>query len=115
MTNPHNHYGPKVYALRDPRNGALRYVGCTRRPLYDRLHAHVNEAMRRGGYCEKARWLLDLMADNYQRPEIVLLCEPDQQNARAAERRAICEHIAAGHALFNVHMRHEHTEREGER
>src|SRR5262249_29863306 len=32
-----------VYALRDPRDGAVRYVGVTKKSLAERLSGHVNK------------------------------------------------------------------------
>lgn len=58
-----------IYALIDPRYGALRYVGKTVRSLQWRFRGHLNEA-RSGGKSHKNFWLRQLYNAGFQ-PDIV--------------------------------------------
>lgn len=66
----------KVYGLSDPRDGRIRYVGCTTLPLLSsRLAAHVDQSkfpQRRGYTSARAVWIREVLAAG-KRPTIVLL------------------------------------------
>lgn len=79
----------KIYALIDPNNHAVRYVGQTVNSLDRRLQAHYRAARRgvpKGG--GKVKWLLGLEAAG-GRPIIRLLEECSEHEWREAERRWI--------------------------
>lgn len=58
-----------VYALRDPRDGAFRYIGKTVRPVERRLKEHLREAP---GEHRRSRWIQKLKRLGLQ-PEVVVL------------------------------------------
>lgn len=72
-----------IYALLDPRNAAVRYVGKTRNSLSIRLHAHCSNCRRETNH--KANWLRQLFALNLT-PQIVLLEETTTANWQGRER-----------------------------
>lgn len=75
----------RIYALVDPRDGLVRYVGKTIQALPWRLQQH--RQLARTEHSAKADWLLDLESQGL-RPDIRLLEElPDKANWRDAERR----------------------------
>ena len=86
-----------IYALRDPRNGEIRYVGITKQTVKKRLIAHLRTA-RSGAQWHSARWLAQLLEENL-RPQIEILERTDD-----AEREIfwIAHSIAAGYMLTNA-------------
>jgi hypothetical protein len=61
--------GPwQIYALVDPRDERVRYVGVTIRPLFDRLADHIEKPTNR----EMRRWFADLDAQG-SAPSVRLL------------------------------------------
>ncbi len=86
-----------VYALSDPRDGILRYVGVTSRPGR-RAAAH-----RRGeGAPSKRAWTRELHAAGEAPRFSVLSKHDDHREALRAEARAIREALRAGCHVFNV-------------
>lgn len=75
------HGGTVIYALVDPLDSCVRYVGKTRSDLRRRLEFHLNQPTNRW----TARWFSDLRA-NKQRPEIVALEYVDDHEWEDAER-----------------------------
>jgi hypothetical protein len=65
----------RIYGLRDPRDGVIRYVGITLKTARERLREHVREAR---GYPrtrnERSKWILSLLSDGV---EPVVLCLRD--------------------------------------
>lgn len=83
-----------IYALRDPRDGATRYIGkCSSLP--HRFRAHLNDK----GSTRKARWIRSLLAIGLS-PEAVEL-EMVEGDWQAAERRWISHFRAEGADLCN--------------
>ena len=70
-----------IYALCDPRDGAIRYVGITRQPVQKRLNSHLREA-RQGKQLHSSRWLQQLLQQN-KRPQIVVLEETTNHQREA--------------------------------
>lgn len=60
---------PGVYALRDPRNGLVRYVGSTRN-ISARFVQHRCSSERTAG--ARRKWVLDLRSAGFE-PELVVL------------------------------------------
>jgi len=93
-----------VYALQDPRDGRVRYVGCvvsTPRYLKSRIHNHLSEARGRSRSA-KSMWLRDLLAADGL-PTVLILETVDPDEASARERYWIATYRAnVGDALTNV-------------
>lgn len=90
-----------IYALLDPRDGALRYVGCTMFRLADRVSGHVSEA-RQGGTRPCTCWVREVL-DAELRPLITQIdTAPDRVTTSMAERWWIDHLRSLGHALTNV-------------
>jgi hypothetical protein len=60
----------KIYALKDPLTGFVRYVGKTNRNELDRLSEHICDAKRKKGH--KENWIKKLINEN-QKPIIEIL------------------------------------------
>lgn len=86
----------EIYGLYDPRDGALRYIGKANNSA-KRLAAHKRDAKRRD--TPVYHWFRKLAASDMA-PTVAVLCETDDW--KAAERRLIAEHRAAGARLLNV-------------
>lgn len=92
-----------IYTLTDPRDGTIRYVGKTTKPLTERLAGHLasptNPAMR--------LWINTL---NGQRliPHIALVASVSADRLGAEEERHIRKHVKDGHRLFNAPYYHQH-------
>jgi hypothetical protein len=74
----------KIYALIDPRDNKVKYVGQTVQPLYNRLACHVDKARREKENTPKARWIREVLSSGH-RPSIKLLEEVEDKEKRAAE------------------------------
>lgn len=88
-----------IYALRDPRDGAIRYIGKSVNPK-NRLSCHCWEATAFD--TPKARWLLALREAGLEPAFDVLEIVPPGGDWIEAEQRHISAHRAAGHDLFNL-------------
>lgn len=89
----------RIYALIDPRDSLVRYVGVTGAPLAERLAEHAIEA--RGSDTRKARWLRDLSSYGLT-PSIVVLAGPmPTSEAYAAEHAIIRTLKLSGVSLTN--------------
>lgn len=86
-----------IYALVDPRDDAVRYVGATTNPK-KRYAEHMYENNRREIY--KHRWVTKLRADGL-RPQMIIL-EENPIDWAEAERRWIAHYRAAGARLTNL-------------
>lgn len=86
-----------IYALRDPRSDAIRYIGKTK-SLRQRLEAHAQDAKSNKG---KAGWFAELAACGLT-PEMVTLQVCDSDTWRDAEIAWIAKGRAAGWPLFNI-------------
>jgi hypothetical protein len=63
-----------VYLLIDPRNGEIRYVGCTHNPRI-RFLGHLSQA-RTGGKSPKAKWIKELLRKGLK-PQLVPLVKTE--------------------------------------
>jgi hypothetical protein len=87
-----------IYALLDPRDEAVRYVGKTKRALPVRLSAHLNDC--RKARHRRARWLRELVAEGLK-PRMILLEEVAASAWEEAERRWIAHFKDEGADLTN--------------
>ena len=90
-----------VYALLDPRDGAMRYVGKTHRTARRRLRRHLAPCYLKG-QTHKERWIRSLLRAGVE-PGITILetCETASATA-TAERAHIARLRSAGARLTNV-------------
>jgi len=88
-----------IYALRDPRDWAIRYIGKTEN-VVQRVRLHMAEA-RKGGTTHKSRWLRLLMRQGLKPLVGILEIVPAGESWPEAERRHIAEHKARGARLVN--------------
>jgi hypothetical protein len=91
-----------IYALVDPRDHAVRYVGQTN-DVAERMRCHTQywSAINRKGHKAKGRWTQGLLAEGL-RPQIVILETVPFAAADTAERRWIAFGAKLGWKLFNV-------------
>jgi hypothetical protein len=90
-----------VYALIDPRDNEVRYIGKTFRSVHRRLRRHLSPCYLKGN-THKERWLRQLIARGLE-PAVVVLetCATDEELC-SAERRHIAEHRTRGVRLTNA-------------
>ena len=85
-----------VYALVDPRNNMIRYVGISTDP-WQRLNSHMGGQT---GTPEMTAWTQELKARGLK--PIIQDLEVCQHNLQEAEQRWIRECLKAGEPLFNT-------------
>lgn len=91
----------KIYALVDPRDGEIRYIGITKHALERRLREHVAQVARQQRTA-KDRWIGKLVVLGVM-PDIVQLeAAPDHASGEEAERRWIAHYRGAGVELLNL-------------
>lgn len=94
-----------IYTLTDPRDGTIRYVGKTTKPLSERLAGHLasptNPAMR--------LWINTLIGQRLA-PLITLAATAPEARLGAEEELLIRRHVKQGHRLFNAPYYHQHIE-----
>lgn len=78
----------KIYALIDPDNEAIMYIGQTVQPLYNRLACHVDKARRLKEKTPKSDWIRGVLAKG-KRPKIKLLEIVDDEKKRETENKWI--------------------------
>ena len=88
-----------VYTLTDPRNGAIRYVGATGRPLHVRLGGHVSG---KAVSPAMADWVAELKAEGL-RPVIASLLDVPREQLAEAEIKAIRDLSRDGWYLLNTY------------
>lgn len=92
-----------IYTLTDPRDGTIRYVGKTTKPLPERLAGHLasptNPAMR--------LWINTLGTQRLI-PLITLVSTATEERLGGEEERQIRKHDKQGHRLFNAPYYHQH-------
>lgn len=101
VTVPNDPRPGRVYALVDPRDGGLRYVGKTVYSPERRLAGHINHA-KKNGRSRCSRWILRLL-ELELRPEVVVLEETPEGVGllNEAECRWIAKLRAEGVDLCN--------------
>lgn len=90
----------QIYALIDPRNSQIRYVGKTVNPLSLRLREHIWVSRTNRSKCRRAIWIKSLTEINLK-PEIKLLETVDETDWKAAERKWETDLKAQGFDLLN--------------
>ncbi len=87
-----------IYALVDPRNGEIRYVGKSVDPP-SRLRAHLKSEHNTG----KHAWFADLERHGYE-PRLVIVwsCRDDPREWRPLERLYIDRYLEIGQRLLNI-------------
>lgn len=93
----------RVYVLRDPRDKAVRYVGCTRQKIERRLQGHVSDAMGKKQEARNAAkngWVRDLVHVGLV-PEIEILEEVSSDVAESHETAWILLYRRRGAKLYN--------------
>lgn len=85
--------GPRVivYALVDPRDGQIRYVGKSFRSAHRRLRRHLAPCYLRGS-THKERWLRVLLSLGLE-PQVVVLEQCESADALSAAERAHIERL----------------------
>ena len=90
----------QIYALIDPRNNQIRYVGKTVNPLISRLREHIWTSRTNRSKCRRALWIKELCELNLK-PEIALLETVNESEWKDAERRWEKKLKKQGFALLN--------------
>lgn len=83
-----------IYALVDPRDGCVRYVGATSEPS-----ARLKEHMRHKGTSSRDEWIRDLVKEKFK-PVFVFLDSVQAEKAHEAELEWIA-HFGAISELHN--------------
>lgn len=86
-----------IYALVDPRDSAVRYIGCTSWPVEMRLRAHCTDLV---GY-RRGDWIRELLAADLRPSAIVLQRTASEQEAMDLERAWYFRFLEAGAQLTN--------------
>jgi hypothetical protein len=93
-----------IYALIDPRDGKIRYIGKTVQPILTRLAGHLanptNPAMR--------VWITGLTAAGLA-PRIEAVATAAEERLDAEEQRQIAHHLKRGHRLLNSPYYQQHV------
>lgn len=90
-----------IYALKDPRDDSVRYVGATRKKLHARLRDHEFSITRIENKAPRYEWLRQLSAAGL-RPLIEQLEVVPEAQMAEAEERWITRHRKCGCDLLNV-------------
>lgn len=85
-----------IYALIDPRDGSIRYIGSSRNPYY-RLNGHLSEPTN----INMKYWTRDLI-NNGLVPKVKVLSLENDVSAIFQETRMICRCLKAGLQLLNA-------------
>ena len=88
-----------IYALKDPRDNCIRYVGRSDNPT-DRYHRHVYDATPNR---YKARWMQGLLNSGYK-PRLIILEKVDVVLRLEAEKHWIDLGYQRGWPLTNIFM-----------
>jgi hypothetical protein len=99
-TSDEKHLRVFIYALVDPRNEELFYIGKTRNELRKRLDLHNTKA-RKGDKTPNASRILEIL-NSGNKPKIILLEETTMEKFGERERSLIAEYKALGYNLANV-------------
>ena len=86
-----------IYALGDPRDGELRYVGCTKDPV-TRLHLHY---VAKWNYTGAGEWIKQLKVLDLKPVLLCLESTNDVPTARKQEEHWMSELRRQGHLLLN--------------
>src|SRR5437667_5019066 len=89
-----------VYALVDPRDGRIRYVGQTQVSVNVRVREHMRKCTNPKNNKHSARWLRQLAASNLQ-PSYMILDVGDARTTDALEEFYVASLREAGFDLTN--------------
>lgn len=92
--------GDVIYALTDPGDGDVRYVGHTTKPLAQRLGGHISTA-KRGASRPVCLWIVGLL-DGGERPGIRVLERLSTSDDWQERERAWISHYRSGESLLNL-------------
>lgn len=90
----------QIYALTDPRDNAVRYVGFTTKPLCERLRRHINDTGQKKLHV--SNWLRQLKALNLRPTISALEAGEGADTWQAAEAKWIAEMRRQGANLTNA-------------
>lgn len=90
-----------IYALVDPRDGRVRYIGRTSQSLVERLQGHCDYAARYRSQTPLMRWLRELLAAGIS-PRIRALAVVSDVLADAAEHQYIAAHPGLLNVTYNL-------------
>jgi len=90
----------KIYALIDPRDNEIRYVGKTKNRLTTRLGQHIEDVVYKQERNWRTHWIAELLRLGY-RPRIELIQEVPDEFWRQAEPYWISYYRAIGCRLTN--------------
>lgn len=90
-----------VYALADPRNGLIRYVGATTTDLTGRISGHL-WAARQGASSPVSVWVAELLAADLRPTVSTIRAEVPNAELGDAEDEEIRGHHEAGWPLLNI-------------
>jgi NUMOD3 motif len=90
-----------IYALLDPTDGQIRYVGKTRGTLHARLRTHLNDVRRGRVYIPRQKWMAALLASG-RTPSITVLQTVPTERWQDAERGWILSLRSFGCSLLNA-------------
>lgn len=91
-----------IYALVDPRNNQIRYIGKTMRTAHRRLRRHLARCYLDEANTHKNRWLRQLLAFGLEPQILVLETCTSAIDLSAAERRHIAAYRTSGARLTNA-------------
>lgn len=89
-----------IYALKDPRDGAVRYIGKAKDPRR-RLYLHLREAQRGENHTHKNCWVRSLLLSG-ENPGLEILDEVPDWQQNFFERAYIKVYREAGTKLTNL-------------
>lgn len=89
-----------IYALRDPRNSRIMYIGLTNRNIKTRYTEHLCHAKNNNENYSVSRWVRELLS-NKLKPELCLLATPYRQGATSLEEELI-KHYSRLYPIVNT-------------
>lgn len=89
-----------IYALADPKDGRIRYVGKTNQP-YTRFKTHLRGDVRPDH--PKAKWLQSLKEQGLQ-PSLIILEEVADEDINACEQEWVRRFAVTGTELTNMNL-----------
>jgi hypothetical protein len=88
-----------IYGLIDPRDGLVAYIGYTKKPINDRLKAHIQDS-KRFNRTHKQKWIRKLLSLNLE-PSIIILKQFKTRTWEYWEKRYIKKYRKRGYLLKN--------------
>lgn len=92
----------KIYVLIDPNTKEYKYIGQTKKELYERLAHHLNSIFRKKKFNDLRDWLKNLLINN-QIPIVELLEDNiDDNDINQKEKNYVQKYSLEGHILYNI-------------